>query len=292
MSVTFYPNYIHNVGFDAAQEPSVAGQGGTRSDGTAFDPGDGGMWEMVDSNRDVLLTVDTNGEATDFSIDFDLAADITDCDFSILDNANIQTALADMRLTYNGGGTELISPTYYGAILGNASAVLTVSSNWVLADEGSGDDDVFLVIFTAATDNNWEWNFRDFEASNFAADCTFGEIVIGKKLTAAYMPEIGIIKSSDFGTGILQSKGGHKYGFKNYGESRRWSLNWIFISDAEKANFETLWAVTEGMRYPFYIDLGEAATPQLYYVRFAMPELQFTEVPGAWKLNIIIEEEV
>ena len=290
MAVTFYPNYIHNVGFDAAAEPSVVGQGYASSGGETT----GAAYDLVDSKRDNIITVDTNGETgADFSIDFDLTANITGVDFSIIDKMNLAAALADSRLTYNGGGTELTSPIYHSGILGSVMNLLSVTSNWVLADENGGSETIQLVTFTAATDNNWEWNFRDFEDGNFGADVTIGEISIGKKLACAYMPEIGITKSSGFGTDILKSKGGQKYGFKNYGEARRWTLSWIYISAAEKLLFEAMWAVTEGKRYPFYIDLGEAATPQLYYVRFAMDELMFTEVvQNVWRLTVVIEEEV
>ena len=288
MSVTFYPNYIHNVGFDAAAEPSVTTQNYVSSGGETA----GAAYDLVDSNRDNLLTVDTDGEATDFTIDLDLTANITSCDFAILDNINIDLAGADFKLTH---GAADITCSAYQIILGdgNGGDLMGAVSTWYLNDEWNvAGEDIALLLFSGISDNNWEWNFRDFEGGNFSADITIGEIIIGKKFATNYQPEIGIIKSSNFGTGILQSKGGHKYGFKNYGETRRWQLNWIFINDAEKALFETLWAVTEGMRYPFYIDLGENSNPTLYFVRFAMPELQFTEVPGAWKLNMIIEEEV
>jgi len=278
MSVTFYPNYIHNAGFDAAAEPSITDETFIASGGETS----GGIYDLLDSNRDNLVTFATNGGTNVWYLDLDLTTS-KPMDFAIIDNHNLNTADAKY---YIWAAAKLGLALAYSGALGSA-----------LTSDGGVDnvttpsaDGIGLFKFDGASSADWRIYFDD--VATYDTDITMGEIFIGQFFQASYMPEIGLIKSSNFGTNVLQSKGGKKYGFKNYGEARRWQLNWIFISDAEKVKFETLWSITEGMRYPFYIDLGEAATPQLYFVRFAMPELQFTEVPGAWKLNIIIEEEI
>jgi len=291
MAVTFYPNYIHNVGFTASAEPSFPQSPApdyTSSGGETSGAG----YDLVDSKRDNVVTFDTSGESDDFTIDFDLTANITDADFCIIDNANLAGAFAAYKISH--GGTDL-TPTAWAGVLGDGTEAfdtISISSDYTSGDEYVAADDCLLLLFSSTSNNNWELNIQDFEASSYTADVTIGEISIGKKFTTSYQPEIGLIKSSHFGTNVLQSKGGQKYGFKNYGEARKWQLNWIYISDAEKVKFETLWGITEGQRYPFYIDLGNYSDPQLYFVRFAQPELKFTEVPGAWKLSIVIEEEI
>ena len=72
-----------------------------------------------------------------------------------------------------------------------------------------------------------------------------------------------------------------------------WSLTWDVITASNKADIETVWTITDGPRYPFYIDLGEAATPQLYYVRFMQDTLRFTKLTNdAYTCTINIESEV
>ena len=291
MSVTFYPNYIHNVGFNAAVEPSVVGQNGNHSDGETFSAGDGGMFDLVDSSRDNLLTIDTNGEAGDFDFDFDLTSNIADADFVIMDKVNLGSAQADTTIIHGVSGIP--SQAGWTGVLGNQMLATNVASFWHISEEISVTDDIILYLFDATTDDDWTVKFRDFEAGNFSADVTAGEITIGKKFATDYTPKIGLIESSDFGTGILRSKGGHKYGFKNYGAARRWALKWKYFTAAEKTTLEAVWAVTEGKRYPFYIDLGENTNPTLYYVRFAMDRPVFTCIgKDAYAVTIVIEEEI
>lgn len=288
MSITFYPNYIHYKGFDASAEPSITGQNYASSGGETT----GAAYDLVDSKRDNLITLDTNGEGTDFTVDYDLTSNITSADFCIIDNQNFSTAACDVKLTYSGG-SDITDAGVYSGTLGTGTQLRTIEydSNWLLSSTIAGDE-IILMKFDSQTENNWEVNGRDTGGTNFEADVTIGEIFVGKEFATSFQPEIGLIKSSDWGVDVLQSKGGQRYGFKKYGERKAWKLNWIYITDAEKTNFETLWTVTEGRRYPFYIDLGENANPTLYFVRFAMNDLVFTEVPGAWKVSIVLEEEI
>ena len=104
------------------------------------------------------------------------------------------------------------------------------------------------------------------------------------------------MESSAFGVRVLRSKGGHKYGFKEHGEARRWQLNWNYFTAAERTALKEVWAATDGGRYPFYIDIGENTNPTLYLVRFAMSQLVFKKVADgtnkAYAVSIIIEEEI
>jgi len=285
MSITFYPNYIPYAGFSASAEPSITTQGYTCSGGETS----GAAYDLVDNSRDNLITIDTDGEATDFTVDFDLTNNIAAADFVIVDNVNLLTASAEVRIT-NSGSSPLLQSIYAGTI--NNELTLVSELEWSDLEEYPASVDMFLSSLSV-TDNNWEIEFRDYDGSNYAADVTIGEVAIGKKFTTNFNAKIGLIKSSDWGVDLLRSKGGNKYGFKSYGEARRWVLEWEYIDATEKANFETVWQVTEGQRYPFYIDLGENTNPTLYYVRFAMSELQFTElVTNVWKCKIVIEEEI
>lgn len=286
MAVTFYPNYIHNVGFIATAEPTIVGQGFASSGGETT----GAAYDLVDSSRDNLITIDTNGEATDFTIDFDLTSNIGDVDFCIIDKANLPSAFAAYGISHGG---VALTPVAWAGVLGEELNSINITSDRADADAYIAGDDVLLLLVSSTTDNNWEIDVIDFEASNFTADVTIGEISIGKKFASSYAAKAGIIKSSDWGTNILKSKGGQKYGFRSYGEARRWQLSWEFISAAERTNFETVWQITEGKRFPFYIDLGENSDPTLYFVRFAMTELRFVELTtDVYSVNIIIEEEI
>ena len=46
-------------------------------------------------------------------------------------------------------------------------------------------------------------------------------------------------------------------------------MNWNFIEDSDKTNFETMFQITEGDRFPLYFTVNsDSATPTFYYGRF------------------------
>ena len=285
--VTFYPNYIHYVGVDYTAEPTMITQGFACSGGETT----GELYDLIDNKRTSVLTVDTSGEATDFGIRIDLSDDITGLNFFIIDNHNFKTALAlitfrdsastdiDLSAAYSG---VLSAVTTLESITGDDTIVTPLDGAVLAIPDSTQTDDTFFILVT------------DYAASNFAADVTIGEICMGVSQTISIAPDINVITNdTQHGVTINQTLGGQKSSFKTMGSRKAWSLSWQSFFAADKTALETVWAVTEGERFPFYIDLGEAATPQLYYVRFAQDGLRFTRLSNnAWSVIITIESEV
>ena len=283
MSVTFYPNYIMSVGYNAAAEPSIVSQTYTCSGGETT----GAAYDLVDNRNSNVITIDTFENGTEFTVDFDLTAVITGSDFAILDNHNLTTASGDIKVEY--GGTPLALPTAYEGVLGTALAASTISTNEVVTPANG----VLLINWSSLTVSNYEFILDDFSAG-FDADVTMGEIIIGKKFTPSFSPELNNTNSySHPGVDVVRSSGGPKYGFSTHDSGvNSWKMNWKFMSDADKVLLKAVYDVTVGGKYPFYIDLGESATPHLYRVRFT-GEPTFTQLTkDAWAITVTVEEEL
>ncbi len=279
----FYPNYINYVGYDKTAEPSITTQGYTCSGGESTGP----AYDLLDGRRTTVIAIDTNGEATDFTVDFDLTANITLCNFCIIDNHNFATAQAELKIRYNVS-TE-VTPTAWGGALGSQLTVTNVTDNLI----SRPDNGMMLAIFTGATENNWDIIFNDEGGLNYAADVTMGEVFLGVSCTPSISPNINPTKSYMYGSTVLRADGGQKYGFKHHGARRGWRLSWDYLSSTDKTNLEKVFAVTEGMRYPFYVDLGETSPPTLYLVRFNQESLDFQQkTVNAYGLTIDLEEEI
>lgn len=283
MAVTFYPNYIHYVGYAAADEPSITTQGYACSGGETTGP----AYDLVDGRRTSVITVDTSGEATDFTVDFDLTANITNCNFCIVDNHNFLTATANLVIR-NNVNTEM-TPTAYSGTLGAQLSAVNLSSNIMLIPT----DGVLLATFAASSENNWDLSFTDFDAANYSADVTMGEVVLGVSFSPAISPEINVVKGYQYGSSYVQSDGGQRYGFNKFASRKTWILNWAYMSEANKTSLEAVFAITQGSRYPFYINLGETSPPTIYLVRFATDALEFTQkTAGAYGISIKVEQEI
>lgn len=287
-TVIFYPNYIHYAGYDVTAEPSVVTQNyacsGAETTGPAYD--------VVDDKRTAELTVDTSGETDNFNIDFDLSANITAANFAIVDNHNFSTASAQIQVGYGGTGQSL--STAYAGTLGSATAAMTITTN-VVKDPIT--DGILLINFSGTrTAQNWEI-YSTYESDfgvEYSDDVTIGEIAIGVSFTPSIAPDINPIEVQNFdGVLVRRSKGGQNSSLKLYGERKSWQLNWSYISNTDKTGFQKVYEVTEGPRHPFWIDLGESATPQLYYVRFVANSLSIRKLTAnAYEISVIIESEV
>ena len=289
MSVIFYPNYINNVGYDKTAEPSITTQGYTCSGGETTGP----AYDLLDGRRTTVITIDTNGEATDFTVDFDLSANITGADFCIVDNHNFLSASCYVILRYNV--TSEVAPSAADSAsgpLGSQMTALTLTGSpaTVIVKPTDG---CLLIRHSGQTENNWDLSILDWNSANFAADVTMGEVFLGVSCTPSISPNINPTKSYRYGSTYSAAQGGQKYGFKKYGVRRGWRLSWDYLSSTDKINIETVFAVTEGMRYPFYIDLGETSPPTLYLVRFNQESLEFQQkTVNAYGLTIDIEQEL
>ena len=293
MSVTFYPNYIQYAGFSATAEPSIVGQGYACSGGETTGP----AYDLADNRRTNTITIDTNGEATDFTVDFDLTANITNANFGIIDNHNLYTADATVLFEHSGG-TDIPCDTYYSGPLGSELTTISKDGSEAAVGEHSTADGILVGNFTSAvTDSAFEVSIKDYEGDSFDADVTMGEIAIGVSFAPAFNPELQPTFGYDLpGSGFNESDGGQRYGFSTHSNPRRaWHFQWKHMSDANKTSLETVFKVTGGVKYPFYIDLGDilgATNPQLYYVRFLKP-LSFKGLTkDAWQVDIMIEEEL
>jgi hypothetical protein len=274
-------------GFSATAEPSISGQVATMSG--AETSADTPLYDLLDNVRTRLLSIDTSGETTAADIQIETTATMS-CNFVIIDNHNLKTADAFYRLEQGDAPIETMSVAYSGT-LGSALSADTIDGNdeeiTVVADG------VSLAKFTAATDPRWEIIIDD--VSTFDADVTLGEIVLGTSFTPARSPELNQSFKYMYKTaGFSESGGGKKYGFAaNTTSQRQWTLRWKVISDSDLSSFLTLYDVTCGPKFPFYIDFGLDATPRLYRVRFIENSLSFTQLTkDAWSLSVTVEEEI
>jgi len=283
LSVTFYPNMIQHVGFAAADEPSVTTQNYACSGGETT----GAAYDCVDNRRTNQLTVDTNGEGTDFHIELDLTSSLT-ADFCIIDNHNLNTATG--LFSIQQGGADVIPTSSYSGTLGGALAADGIDAFEITPVA----DGIVLAKFTSSADAGWDLLFLDVAGTNFGADCLFGELCLGTSFAPAFSPELQPTFDYDMpGSSFNESDSGQRYGFSTHTNKRRaWKMTWKYMSDANKASLETIFLYTRGVKNPFYIDLGESATPHLYYVRF-MRGLSFKGLTkDAWQVDMFIEEEL
>ncbi len=284
-TITFYPNKIWSAGFDAAAEPSVTTQGYTCSGGESTGP----AYDLLDAKRASVITIDTASETTDFTIDYDLTANIADADFTIIDNHNLATADAKIRFRYyDSSWITATMPNAYSGLLGSELTSESISSN-VIAKPTDG---VLLAIITPDDFlNEFAWSFDG--ATEFNVDITMGEILIGISFTPAVSPEEPTIISNYDGITVNRTWGGQNIAVKRYGERKAWRLTWPVVDEDDKDEFIRVWNDCNGPMYPFYIDLGEATNPQLYNVRFIDHSLQIQRLSAnAYKVSVSVESEV
>ena len=282
MAVTFYANSIHKVGFDAANEPTNAGETFTASGGETS----GVLYDLVDNRRTNVTTWATSGESVLTTIRIDTSTSIT-CTSMIIDNHNLNTAEVDCDIEQ--GGTNITLTASYSGTLGSA---LTADGT-----AGTPDSDgITLIEFGSAADTQWELEFN-MDNDPFNDNITIGEVLLSSEFAPAFNPELQSIHDYDFpGSSFRESDGGQRYGFSTHTNKRRaWRMSWKYMSDSDKSNLEDIFLFTRGSKYPFYIDLQAPlgnSTPTLFYVRFMRP-LSFRGLTkDAWAVTVDIEEEV
>ncbi|MHA2039694.1 MAG: hypothetical protein ACW98X_25025 [Promethearchaeota archaeon] len=285
MSVTFYPNYIQRVGFDAAAEPTITGETFTCSGGETADPG----YDLLDNRRTNVITYDSTGQTTAIVNRIDASSSHTN-NFCILDNHNLNTDEAKVDLAQGGSGITLTNS--YSGTLGEELSTDGISGG---VSALIGEDGVTLILFGSVSDTRWDVTIDDI--STHQADITLGEICFGFYKTTSTNPELQPIFGYDVpGASFRESDGGQRYGFSTYRTERRsWRMTWKYITDSEKADFEWAYLLSVGTKFPFYIDLSGPlgnTNPTLFYVRFMRP-LSFTGITkDAWQVTIDIEEEI
>lgn len=276
-NVTFYPNYIQYAGFSASVEPSIVGQDYISSGGQTT----GAAYDLVDNKRTTQLTVKTNGEITAFEVDFDLTSGVplngsTSLPYAytyiIMDNHNLKTATTSFVVRYLAGNTEITPTSAYAGSLGSALSSVSLSGNVVLSGGATGQDGVILVNHPVSLSAARNIQFGSGLAT-YAADVKIGEIAMGRS--------------------NLINADGQLYSYQDVSGKKRWTITWQNITDDMKSSLETAWTVQAGISRPFYIDLGEAATPKIYYVRFNQSSLNFTATgTNSWSVEIDIISEV
>jgi len=282
-TITFYPNGIWSAGYAEASEPSVVTQNYESSGGETTGP----AYDLVDARRNTQITIDTSGETTDFQFDIDLSANITGMDFMILDNHNFADTNSYVSFRYGAGNTGMTPSSAYS---GSLEEVLNVNAIPYFEFEYN---ELGLILFSAVTSANFNLYVEDQIVDPFAADVELGQWFIGKSFTPAHAPDQPTEISNFRGVNLHTSLGGQKVSKKRYGERRAWNLKWSYLTSSDMESFLTVWQTTEGPRFPFYIDLGEAATPQLYFVRFVDGSLSIKKLAAsAYELSFTIESEV
>jgi len=285
--ITFYADNFQ-LDADLSAEPTSVGQNFTDSSGTAQSSGSHAP-DIVDLRRGTAITIDTDGETTDFAIRTDITDNDRDYDFVIVDGHNLATADADIRVyNYSDASALTLTSSYSGAL-----------GDELTTESGSGyvnvtNDGLWLANF--GTQNNltdYSPYTRDTNSDNFDADITISQIFAGEKISPTVSPDIGIVDNSEYGIDVSEALGGSRYSTERHGERKGWKLSWSYISATDKATIEKLWGITRGNRYPFYIDLGEETNPKLYYVRFAQNKLSFKQVAHqVYSCNLEIETEI
>ena len=283
--VTFYPNYFWYKGYAVATYPNSSGETYTSSGGEATGP----LYDLVDARRNIIVTLDTNGDSSHgFSINLTTNANISSADFFIVDNHNYNTSTGELALR-DSGGSNLALSGYWGGSIGSELTAQTYSGATKLTR--IDDDGIFLGLLDSASTDT-QWTLYSY-ASSWGDDLTIGEWLVGKKFAMTVAPETPEIISNYDGVNLRITKGGQKHGFGTYGERKAWRLSWEYVTETQKDNFLTVWEVTQGPRYPFYIDLGENTNPTLYFVRFVENSLRLQKLTaGAYKLSFLIESEV
>jgi hypothetical protein len=288
--VTFYPNYAFYAGFDRSTEPSITGQGYLCSGGESTGP----AYDLFDCKRTSIITMDTYDEADNPIIDIDLTTDLATCDFALLDNHNCLTAGANICIKYGASTTYTYLSKGYSGLLGSQTTDETISSNYVVTPHNG----VCLLLcdmdHVISAENNYEMGF-DANAGDtlFNADVTAGEVAFGVRFSPTYSPDIDDAFGQNYPIIINESDAGQRVAFKKQGLRRTWRLGWEYLTPADKTGFETLWAVTGGGLYPFWVDLGETSPPTLYYVRFMQTSFEFIKkTQAAYKFTMLLEEEL
>jgi hypothetical protein len=282
--VKFYPAYNLRYGHGSGK-PDLNGQDGTSSDGTALSDGDQ-CNDVADGRRSALLTIATSGEPGDPLIDMASAdvsttlptvqstaavIDSANWDFLIIDNHNLDNATGGastitLKSSSNYSDTVSLTSAVCGG-LGSATEDCTVASDTIADVKANG----ILVATTGSTNANSAYKRVDLgDAQNFAADITIGEITMGKSFTTPFNPEVGVSYGSNFeGVQLMKSHSGQTYSIKKHGRQRTWDMNWNFIEDSDKTNFEKMFEITEGDRFPLHFTVdSDSATPTFYYGRF------------------------
>jgi hypothetical protein len=282
--VTFYPNIIQYARFSASVEPSITVSGYACSGGETTGPG----YDVADTRRAPALTIDCGSTTDHPTIDFDLSAAITSANFCIVDNHNLYTAQSNF-IVHEGTTSLNLSYAYHGT-LGSA---MTNSVSTPIAVPTSGSSISLALFSTAQTSYNFDVYFTAV-ATTYTADITIGEIAIGKSYQISVAPDANPNIISNFASvSKLMTPGGQKYGVITYGERKAWQLSWSYLNATDYASLLAVWQYTKGGLYPMYIDLGEAATPALYYVRFVDNTLIFRKLAAeAYEVSVLIESEV
>ena len=300
--VKFYPPYNLYYGH-AAGKPDIGNQDGTSSDGTAISAG-GQCNDVADGRRSAKLTINTNGEANDATIDLTSAdtasnIDAANWDFLIVDNHNLDTA------TNGGSAIEIRSGDLSGAgdlvglssalsgTLGSATAACAVSSN-IITDLIADGITVMTTTSSNASSANRRLHLDRTGGLSYTADITIGEITMGKKFTAPFRPDLGVSYDSQYsGVKVNRSQGGQAYSTKRYGRMRSWSLNFNLLDSTAKTNFEVFFDIVEGVRLPFHFSLdSDSATPTFYYGRLSSAPSVKEVALERYSVKIQISEEL
>lgn len=287
--ITFYPNYVQYIGFTASAEPSITGE--TYS--CSGDETTGGAYDLVDNKRGTPVTIDTLSQTTQPLIDFDLSSTPADAfDFAILDYHNLATADGNVTIQYSTSSTTCEVLTAYSGALGEVLTSVSILPVTYFVE--NPPDGILIFTFTSQTSANWNFKFYAHTPS-YDANLSIREAIIGKKYAVTIAPDLNpLIISNYHGVVVKKTPAGQNQGFGNYtGERKAWQLNWSVLSETHKNGILKVWQVCNGNKFPFYIDLGEAEYPKLYYVRFVDNSLTFRKLSAAaYEVSVMIESEV
>ena len=279
--ITFYPNYLHynnadfesNGNFAVTTQPSISGITYTSSGGETS----GGAYDLVDNKRASIVTIDSNASSATVTIGTVLTTALNGIDTAIIDYHNFGTSKAKAKIS-NGATVVTVNSGYSSTSksVGEAYHGLQLGAETISGDAISPAYDGLILFNLASIGSSSDLRVLLLPTiSAYPDDITIGEICFSRKFTPTFRPALITREVSTFGTELLTTKGGQNYGHGTHGERKGWTLTYEYMTLAQKQSMEQVFRVTKGGRYPMYVDLGETASPLLYYCRF---------VPDTWNV--------
>lgn len=157
----------------------------------------------------------------------------------------------------------------------------------------NGKGDFTLYEFTEVLKRYWFWQIN-LDNNTADTNTSTGQIGLGKKFNVALEPDLPVGENHLYdGIYLSESQGGRRSSNERYGRRLRWELNWSYIPESEKANFETFLETVKGKMYPFWFTLNYNDNEPIFYWGRLINNPKFTpQADGIYSVNLIIEEEI
>lgn len=284
--VTFYPNEIQYYGFNHSTQPSISGQDFTSSGGETT----GALYDLLDNRRSARVQINTNGETVAADITIVPTANISSCNFAIIDNHNLKSADAKIYINdeYSASLVSIINSK--SGTLGSAMSADSVTTG-IITISANGTT-LINIAATNFTTNGWTLDIDDVNI--FDANVLLGEFAAGKSFTPSVNPEYG--EAFEFGyandgLSLYTNKSGRRFVSHFHSERRFWKLDFNCVTESELAEFRRIFQITRG--YPLYVSFdSDSNTPTVYRVRIVNSYNAIPIAAGLYEVVVEMEEEL